>query len=418
MPPRPERLLLSSILINGDKSEVIKSGFSPENMVVYDEEMRYLLGLKRVPSIKTFLARYPDFRVSKVPSDDIPELMNLCRNRKIESDLVKSIKMATVSLNNGGNAVNIAERLEQDTRKANNQFQLTGDINAFENIDTFFDVYKEKRERVRKGGTIGIPYGLKTMDKLTGGIMEKELITVAARTSVGKTFLMCNFASNAVMNGYNVMYLSLEMPWHAILSRIITLLSRKVQSGEIDSDLILRNSNMNFGKISTNRLKRVVKKMMKDVSGNLYVPDINGRFSLEHASRKVEQLKPDIMFFDYFGLAVGGDNGKLDNWVQAAEASHLAKSIAMNNNMAVVIGAQLNRGGAQSPTLENIAITDSIGQDSDKVFILTPRGGGKRIVIDCAKQREGKSGWNITTSWNVDDGEIEELRFDDGKVID
>ena len=233
MPPRPERLLLFSILINGDKSEVIKSGFSPENMVVYDEEMRYLLGLKRVPSMKTFLARYPDFRVSKVPSDDIPELMNLCRNRKIESDLVKSIKIATSSLNNGGDAVNIAERLEQDTRKANNQFQLTGDINAFENIDTFFDVYKEKRERVRKGGTIGIPYGLKTMDKLTGGIMEKELITVAARTSVGKPFLMCNFASNAVMNGYNVMYLSLEMPWHAILSRIITLLSRKVQNGEI-----------------------------------------------------------------------------------------------------------------------------------------------------------------------------------------
>ena len=418
MPPRPERLLLSSILINGDKSEVIKSGFSPENMVVYDEEMRYLLGLKRVPSMKTFLARYPDFRVSKVPSDDIPELMNLCRNRKIESDLVKSIKIATSSLNNGGDAVRIAERLEQDTRKANNQFQLSGDINAFENIDTFFDMYKEKREKVRKGGTIGIPYGLKTMDKLTGGIMEKELITVAARTSVGKTFLMCNFASNALMNGYNVMYLSLEMPWHAIQSRIITLLSRKVQSGEIDSDLILRNSNINFGKISTKRLKRVVKRVIKDVKGKLYVPDINGRFSLEHASRKVEQLKPDIMFFDYFGLAVGGDNGKLDNWVQAAEASHLAKSIAMNNNMAVVIGAQLNRGGAQSPTLENIAITDSIGQDSDKVFILTPRGGGKRIVIDCAKQREGKSGWNITTSWNVDDGEIEELRFDDGKVID
>lgn len=414
MPIRPERLLISSIVLNKDKIEIIKSGFKPENMVIHEEELRYLLNRKSIPSPKTFLAKFPGFRLARVPSSDTPELMVLCRNRKLRSDLVKITKKTAKSIRAKESPKKISLSLERDIRKTNSDFTGIVSIDPFTNPEIFLDSYDERRNKVLSDGSVGIPYGFKTMDKFTGGMQDKELISIVSRTGVGKTFFMCNAAAEAILSGHKVLYCTLEMPWQQIFARLVTILSRRIQKGEVDTTRVLKNSSINLGKISSKKMAREMKRIKKYVKGNIEIVDISNNFSILSAGRMIEKLEPDIAFFDYFGLATGGDDEKLDNWQQAADASHDAKRIAMENGIPFVLGAQLNRGGVQSPTIDNIAITDAIGQDSDKIFILTPRSGGKRLVANCAKFRGGESGWSIRTSWNVDVGEIEEIAHDDG----
>ena len=406
---KPERLLVSAILLHRNKEVLIKLNFGPENMVQYGEELQYLLALKRIPSTRTFKAKFPDFRIAKVDPTDLPQLVDLCRSNKVRRDLLLSLRKATNDVRNGEKPEKIATTLEHDIRKVNNLAHPTTDVDVLNNTELFLDIYKERRKKVKKGKIIGIPYGIASMDKVTGGMQENEMITVAARTSVGKTFLMCRFAASALVSGDDVAYFSLEMTWDQIASRIFTILSHDIQKGDVDLAQIIFNSKINLGQLSTKKVQRLLKEIKSKIKGNLWVPDIVGKFSISQAGRKIEQLNPRVVFFDYFGLAVS-DGGKIDNWVQASESSNNAKEIARTYSLPFVIGAQLNRTGSTAPKIEHIAITDSIGQDSDKVYMLTRRRNN-RLQVHCQKFRGGMSDWRVLLNWNVDMGMITESRF-------
>ena len=417
---RPENLLVSAIILNKEKDELLKSGFSPEHMVTYQEEMRYILGRKKIPSRQLFLSKFPDFRLHRIEPGEVDELVKQCKLLKIKSDVTKLLRRNTLDLKSGKSPVKIAQDLEIEVRKINNKYESSGNLSVFKNSERIFEEYKARRKKIRTGEAIGIPYDIPHMDTYTGGMIDGELITIVARTGIGKTFFMCKQASSAVMKNKDVLFISLEMPPEQIRDRIATLVSYSLQdSKNINYNDILVNSDVNLGKVSFKKMKRLWRKVEKNIKGELYIPEIKGNFSISSAGRKVEELKPDLAFFDYFGLAVGaGDSGRIDNWSQAAEASHESKRIAMSNNIPFVLGAQLNRSGAQSPRIENIALTDAISQDSDKIFVLYTRSNKRRLIIDCQKFRGGMDGWKIITKWNVNYGEIKEIQFDSGEYGD
>ena len=397
---------------------LIKEGFLPENLVIYDEELRYLINRQKMPSIRVFQSKFPDFRfVRGIDSEELPELMQQCRDRKVRSDTVKILRRGMNQLKNGDEPKDIIKVLEDNARKANANYRASTTVDVFEDKDIYLDLYRQKRNRKKKDGTVGIPYGFKTMDKFTGGMLPGEYITVVARTGIGKTFLMNDISTNAILNKSKVMYCTKEMTWDQIYSRVLTLLSYKVQKiadakKKINKKKIIRNSDINLGNISVARLKNQINELESYVSGNLFVPDMKNDFSISAVGNYVEQLKPDLVVFDYFGLTANGDN-----WMDSASSSHEVKRIAMQYDIPFILGAQFNRSGAQNPSLENIALTGAIEQDSDKVFVLTKRKGGTRMVIDCQKFRGGPDGWNLTVNWNVDNGEIVEIRSDDSGVI-
>ena len=58
-------------------------------------------------------------------------------------------------------------------------------------------------------------------DKITkGGIPNKTLNIALAGTGVGKSLFMCHFASSVLLQGKNVLYITLEMAEEKIAERI------------------------------------------------------------------------------------------------------------------------------------------------------------------------------------------------------
>ena len=76
-----------------------------------------------------------------------------------------------------------------------------------------FESYHRKEDR--------IPFDLEYFNKITkGGLPNKTLNIALAGTGVGKSLFMCHVASSALLQGKNVLYITLEMAEEKIAERI------------------------------------------------------------------------------------------------------------------------------------------------------------------------------------------------------
>ena len=73
-----------------------------------------------------------------------------------------------------------------------------------ENSDERYEFYHKKEER--------IPFDLDLFNKITkGGLPKKTLNIALAGTGVGKSLFMCHVAAGAMVQGKNVLYITMEM---------------------------------------------------------------------------------------------------------------------------------------------------------------------------------------------------------------
>jgi replicative DNA helicase len=76
-----------------------------------------------------------------------------------------------------------------------------------------YDSYHRKEDR--------IPFDLEYFNKITkGGLPNKTLNIALAGTGVGKSLFMCHMASACLLNGHNVLYVTMEMAEEKIAERI------------------------------------------------------------------------------------------------------------------------------------------------------------------------------------------------------
>src|SRR5882672_8505213 len=82
-------------------------------------------------------------------------------------------------------------------------------------------------EQARKvGGYQGLSYGVGSLDRYTGGMLNGEVTVVGARSGVGKSSLMCQAAVSNCLEGIPVHMFSLEMSRQQVLHRIWAIVSR------------------------------------------------------------------------------------------------------------------------------------------------------------------------------------------------
>ena len=137
-----------------------------------------------------------------------------------------------------------------------------------------------------------IPFDLEFFNKITkGGLPNKTLNIALAGTGVGKSLFMCHVASSALLQGKNVLYITLEMAEEKIAERI-------------DSNLLncdIQNLNQLPKMMYDNKVTSIAKK----TEGKLIVKEYPtasahcGHFkSLLNELALKKSFKPDIIFID------------------------------------------------------------------------------------------------------------------------
>jgi hypothetical protein len=162
------------------------------------------------------------------------------------------------------------------------------------------------------------------------------------------------------------------------------------------------------GTVDIKEYSRFLQRASKFIKKGLVVPEAKDSGSVAQFQAKLEEHSPDVAFYDYFGLSIG--DTKVENWVAAADMSRGFKQLCTRYNIPIVLNAQANRSAAESkeaPRLDQIAYTDNLGRDSDRVLSLRLNKGQLSMFV--AKNRFGEDGQRLRFDLDIDIGQISEV---------
>ena len=123
-----------------------------------------------------------------------------CKERAIYLALMDSIKIA-----DGQDKTRQKDAIPHIMAEAlGTCFDETVGHDYLQDTDERYDFYHKKEDK--------IPFDLEYLNKITkGGLPSKTLNVALAGTGVGKSLFMCHVASSCLMQGRNVLYITLEM---------------------------------------------------------------------------------------------------------------------------------------------------------------------------------------------------------------
>lgn len=248
-------------------------------------------------------------------------------------------------------------------------------------------VVQEYKEAKFNPDMSGIPFGWPTLDLATSGAQGGDLIVVAGRPSLGKSWMLLNMARSAWLSGKKVCFTSMEMSLRQIARRWLGLHMRVnpnyIKEGELST-------------MGEERMMAAVDEISEAVPVHLLAGDMSK--SVSGIENMAMEYDPDIIFVDsaYLMTPSGAKRGYIARWEVISEVVRQLKSLALRLDKPIVISVQFNRNQKNSSSgeqdLGDIAGSDSIPQDASIVLGLqkgpAPNQDLQRI-ISCMKNREG-----------------------------
>ncbi len=203
-----------------------------------------------------------------------------------------------------------------------------------ENADERYAFYHEEEQR--------IPFDLDYFNKITkGGLPNKTLNIFIAGTGVGKTLAMCHMAAANLIDGKDVLYITLEMAEERIAERIdANLLNIPLDELQNFSKKIY-DDKINQLKKKTNG-KLIIKEYPTASVGTSHFRHLYNELNLK------KNFEADIIYIDYVNLCTSsrlkyGSNVNSYSYIKAI-AEEL-RGLAVEKNIPIISATQLNRSG-------------------------------------------------------------------------
>jgi replicative DNA helicase len=224
-----------------------------------------------------------------------------------------------------------------------------------------YESYHRKEEKIE--------FDLEFFNKITkGGLPNKTLNIALAGTGVGKSLFMCHVASSVLLQGRNVLYITLEMAEERIAERIdANLLNVPIQ---------------NIGELPKSMFESKVNSLAKKTQGSLIIKEYPtasahaGHFkSLLSELALKKSFRPDIIFIDYLNICSssrfrGGSN--VNSYTLVKAIAEELRGLAVEFNVPIVSATQTTRSGYGSSDVELTDTSESFGlpATADLMFAL------------------------------------------------
>ena len=224
-----------------------------------------------------------------------------------------------------------------------------------------FESYHRKEDK--------IPFDLEYFNKITkGGLPNKTLNIALAGTGVGKSLFMCHVASSALLQGKNVLYITMEMAEEKIAERI-------------DANLL----NVNIQEIVDlphKIFETKVTNLSKKTQGTLIIKEYptasahSGHFkALLNELALKKSFRPDIIFIDYLNICASSrykSNLSVNSYSYIKAIAEELRGLAVEFNVPIVSATQTTRSGYGNSDVELTDTSESFGlpATADLMFAL------------------------------------------------
>lgn len=231
-----------------------------------------------------------------------------------------------------------------------------------ENVEDRYDFYHEDEER--------IGFDLDYFNQITkGGLPNKTLNICLAGTGVGKSLFMCHVAGSVLVQGRNVLYITMEMAEERIAERI---------------DANLLNVPLDqLQHISKPMLTSKVDELASRTNGKLIIKEYpTGSAHTGHFRALLNELKlkknfvPEMIFIDYLNICASsrmkGMGGAINSYTYIKAIAEELRGLAVEFDVPIVSATQTTRSGYTSsdPGLEDTSESFGLPATADLMFAL------------------------------------------------
>ena len=231
-----------------------------------------------------------------------------------------------------------------------------------DDFESRYDFYHTEEDR--------IPFDLDYFNKITkGGVPRKTLNIALAGTGVGKSLFMCHVASGALVEGRNVLYITMEMAEERIAERIdANLLNVPIDQLENLSKDMFREKVDNVARKTDGRL--IVKEYP---TGSAH----SGHFrALLNELKLKRTFEPDIIFIDYLNICSSSRmkamGGSINSYTYIKAIAEELRGLAVEFNVPIFSATQTTRSGFGNSDvgLEDTSESFGLPATADLMFAL------------------------------------------------
>ena len=280
-----------------------------------------------------------------------------CRDRAIYLALMESIQLADGKDDSKGR--DAIPSILSDALAVSFDNHIGHDY--LEDYEARYESYHRKESRIQ--------FDLELFNKITkGGLPNKTLNIALAGTGVGKSLFMCHHASSVLLDGKNVLYITLEMAEEKIAERI-------------DANLL----NVNIQDITDlpkPMFDKKVNNIAKKTQGTLIIKEYptasahSGHFkSLLNELALKKSFVPDIIFIDYLNICASSryrTNNNVNSYSYIKAIAEELRGLAVEANVPIVSATQTTRSGYGSSDVDLTDTSESFGlpATADLMFAL------------------------------------------------
>lgn len=332
-----------------------------------------------------------------------------CQDRAVFNAIMESISIieGTDPNKSKGSLPDILSKalsVSFDTRVGHDYLQQIGER---------YEFYTKKEER--------IPFDLEKFNQITkGGLPKKSLAIALAGTGVGKSLFMCHCSANALMQGKNVLYITMEMAEERIAERIDANLL------DIPLDQIENLSREMF-------ISRV-NKISEKTNGNLIVKQYPtgaghvGHFrALLNELKLKKKFKPDIIFIDYLNICASSRiknmGGSINSYTYIKAIAEEIRGLSIEFDVPIMSATQTTRSGYgnSDPGLEDTSESFGLPATADIMFALVSNEeleGMGQVMVKQLKNRYSDPNHNKRFVLGIDRSKMKLFDVDESEQQD
>jgi replicative DNA helicase len=283
----------------------------------------------------------------------VDQTESFCQDKAIYNAIMSGISIIEKTPDNKGQLPGLLQEALQVS------FDNSVGHDFIEDADARHEFYHTVEQRV--------PFDLEFMNKITkGGLPNKTLNMVMAGTGVGKSLFMCHCAATNMLEGKNVLYITLEMAEERIAERI-------------DANL-LDVTMEELSVLPKTAYDKKMDRLKKKCTGKLIVKEYpTASANANHFRHLLQELrtkknfKADVIYIDYLNICSsfrirGGTNAGSYAIVKAI-AEEL-RGLAVEFNVPIISATQTNRTGFSSSDIGLEDTSESFGLPATADFMV------------------------------------------------
>lgn len=331
-----EAVVISKVLGEKLMEEALELNIREDLFKEYRPQWRFIrdvyLNHSGLPTVEHLVSKFPDFEVQN-STEPLSFLVEELKKKHVRSVIIDCMSEQAEIFKSSKNPYDALDIMRKTLAQAEEASRTSRDYNVTADPESRLeDYYKISASE----GMTGIPSPWYALDRESGGFQNEDLIMIAARGGVGKTWSEVIAAEHQRRLGFTTVVFSKEMSVKQILRRFDAV-SAKVSF-----------NRLKMGMLTTAELDRY-KQTLKEMKGTtpLHISgDIDTKMGVSSVAAKIDKYRPSMVWIDGVYMMRDERNAKA-SWEKFTNICEDLKALAQKKKTPIGVSHQFNLAGKE-----------------------------------------------------------------------